>query len=195
MGERELKRLRCYICNSISLPIFCKKCEESILIPDIRKKVINNLEIYSFYRYSTIEPLLLLKYKPEGFRVLKALARITFRKFVKEFNTDTDEVNIIGIDERVKNGYSHIACMTHQMNIKGVNILHSSLLSKNRVNYAGKNLDFRKNNPRNFEYNGKENISVILVDDIITTGTTLIEAQEILKKYNVTVDFALVLAD
>ncbi len=186
--------MRCYICNSISLIIFCKRCKESILRPNIRKEVINHLEIYSFYRYSSIEPLLLLKYKPEGFRVLKALANITFKEFIKEFNTDTNEVNVIGIDERVKNGYSHIACMTHQMNIKGVNILHSSLLSKNKINYAGKSLNFRKNNPRDFEYIGRKNISVILVDDIITTGTTLIEAKETLKKYNIKVDFALVLA-
>jgi len=185
--------LRCYICNSLSISIFCKRCKESILKPTIRKKVINNLIIYSFYRYDSIKPLLLSKYKPEGFRILRELAKLTFREFIKEFKAD--EVNIIGVDEKIRNGYSHIACMTHQMNIQGVNLLHSSLLSRNKINYAGKSLKFRKNNPRDFEYIGKKNISVILVDDIITTGTTLIEARDTLKRYNISVDFALVLAD
>ena len=190
--------MRCYICNSISIPIFCKKCKKSILKPNIKKQIIDNFEIYSFYRYSSIEALLLLKYKSDGFRVLKELANITFKPFLEKYNLEknsSDELNIIGVDERVKNGYSHIACMTHQINIKGVNILHSSLLSQNQVNYAGKSLSFRKNNPRDFKYRGERDISVILIDDILTTGTTLVEARDTLKKYSVKVDFALVLAD
>ena len=41
----------------------------------------------------------------------------------------------------------------------------------------------------------KENIDVILIDDIVTTGSTLEEAHDALKKHDVNVLFALVLAD
>jgi len=56
-------------------------------------------------------------------------------------------------------------------------------------------LEFRINNPRNFKYYGNKNIDVILIDDVVTTATTINEAKEVLKKYNVNVVFCLVLVD
>ena len=79
--------------------------------------------------------------------------------------------------------------------MKKDNKLYSTLHSKSSVKYAGKSLEFRLSNPRNFEYKGPKEIDVILVDDIVTTGTTLNEAKEVLKKYGVNVLFCLVLAD
>jgi competence protein ComFC len=73
--------------------------------------------------------------------------------------------------------------------------LYGTLMAQNRVNYSGKDLQFRLDNPRDFVYKGKSNIDVILVDDIITTGITLQEAQKVLIKHGVNVLFALTLAD
>jgi competence protein ComFC len=63
------------------------------------------------------------------------------------------------------------------------------------VNYSGKTLQFRLDHPRDFLYTGKSNTDVILVDDIITTGITLQEAQKVLMDHGVNVLFALTLAD
>ncbi len=71
----------------------------------------------------------------------------------------------------------------------------STLHASSDVKYAGKSLEFRLNNPRNFKYTGPKNIDVVLVDDIVTTGSTLKEAKEVLKNHNVNVLFSLVLAD
>jgi len=68
-------------------------------------------------------------------------------------------------------------------------------MAKNRVHYSGKGLQFRLENPRDFVYKGKSNIDVILVDDIITTGITLQEAQKVLIQNGVNVLFALTLAN
>ena len=73
--------------------------------------------------------------------------------------------------------------------------MYKKLISKNNISYAGKDLEFRLNNPRDFEYYGKKNIEVILVDDVVTTATTINEAKEVLKKYNVKVAFCMVLVD
>jgi len=73
--------------------------------------------------------------------------------------------------------------------------LYSTLHSQSNVTYAGKSLEFRLKNPRNFKYSGARNIDVVLVDDVVTTGTTINEAKEVLKKYGVNVLFTLVLAD
>jgi competence protein ComFC len=72
---------------------------------------------------------------------------------------------------------------------------YKKLIAKNLVQYAGKDLNFRLNNPRDFEYKGKKNISVILVDDVVTTGTTLKEAKKVLANFGVKVEFSVVLVD
>lgn len=188
--------MRCMSCQCLSLRTFCKNCETNLLTPSIIKRTIGTLDVYSFYKYSTIENLLLTKHTPQGYRIFKALANITLKPFINKFIVaDPREIYIIGIDEKVKNGYSHTSLLTHSMKNTRVKILHSSLMAQNRVSYAGKTLQYRIENPRNFIYKGKSKIEAILVDDIITTGITLQEAQNVLLSHGVNVLFALTLAD
>ncbi len=187
--------MRCLSCNRLSFSIFCKRCKEELLQPSISKREIDGLEVYSFYKYHDIKDFILTKHTPLGFRVYKELAKITFKPFIREFIKNSNKpIYIVGIDERVDSGYSHVALLTHQMRCRGVKVLQNSLSAQNRVNYSGKSLQFRLENPRRFIYRGIENIDVILVDDIITTGTTLREAKIALNKSRVNTLFALTLA-
>jgi competence protein ComFC len=157
---------------------------------------IGTLDVISFFKYSSLETLLHSKHKPEGYRIYKALAQMTMKPFIEEFvESDDRDVYIVGIDEYVKSGYAHVALLSRAMKTKTSFPLHSSLMAQNRVNYSGKSLQFRLENPRDFVYKGKPDIDVILVDDIITTGITLQEAQKVLLSHGVNVLFALTLAD
>lgn len=188
--------MKCFSCHALSFNVFCKKCENSLLVPTPTMRSVGTLDVVSFYKYSNIENILLTKHTPQGYRIFKSLSKITTKPFIEEFiKNDPREIYIVGIDEVVKNGYSHVALLTHAMKMKSVNVLHNSLIAQNRVTYAGKSLQFRLENPRNFKYNGKQNIDVILVDDIITTGGTLSQAQAILSANGVNVLFAVTLAD
>lgn len=188
--------MRCYSCSKLSIAIICKPCMNSLFRTMTSTRTIGTLDVISFYKYSTIESLLLTKHKPEGYRIYKKLAAITMKPFIKEFvEADDRIVYIVGVDEYVKSGYAHVALLTSAMKTKTSKPLHASLMAQNRVNYSGKDLQFRLNNPRNFKYTGKTNIDVILVDDIITTGITLQEAQKVLMENGVNVLFALTLAD
>ncbi len=188
--------MRCFSCSTLSFKILCKQCIEQLFIPTISTRKVGTLDVISFFKYTTLETLLHTKHKPEGFRIYKALANMTMRPFIEEFvASDNRDVYIVGIDEYVKSGYSHVALLTRAMKTKTSMIQHSSLMAQNRVNYSGKNLQFRLANPRDFLYTGKSNIDVILVDDIITTGITLQEAQKVLIAHGVNVLFALTLAD
>jgi len=106
-----------------------------------------------------------------------------------------EPIYIIGIDEKIRYGYSHVSILAHSMKTPLSIPLHHKLIAQNSVNYAGKSLDYRLNNPRDFRYTGKENIDAILVDDTITTGVTLQEAYITLQQHNVNVLFALTLSD
>ncbi len=187
--------MRCLSCHRLTFSTFCKRCREELLKPSISKRNIDGLEVYSFYNYHNIEDFLLTKHTPLGFRVYRELAKLTFKPFIQEFIKNSNSlIYIVGIDERVNSGYSHVALLTHQMRCRGVEILHSSLIAQNRVNYSGKSLQFRLENHREFGYRGKRDIDIILVDDIITTGTTLKEAKRVLSRNGVNTLFALTLA-
>jgi len=107
---------------------------------------------------------------------------------------DNRTIYIVGIDENVQSGYAHVALLTHEMKMKNVKVQHAKLIARNKINYSGKTLQFRLENPRDFEYRGKKGVEVILVDDIVTTGTTLKEAAWVLQQNGVEVLFALTLA-
>ena len=188
--------MRCYSCAKLSFEIVCKQCRKNLFPTQIGTRKVGTLDVIYFYKYTHLETLLHTKHKPEGYRIYKALAKMTFKPFIKEFfEADDREVYIVGVDEVVKNGYAHVAVLTHQMESRHSIVQHASLLAQNRVSYSGKSLQYRLENPRNFIYTGKKDVDVILVDDIVTTGITLQEAQQVLTDAGVNVLFALVLAD
>ncbi len=187
--------MRCISCHKLSIDTFCETCQTNLLNPSVTKRTFGSLEVYSFFNYQHIEDLLLTKHTPQGYQIYRALARLSFRPFIKKFMENyPKKIYIIGIDENVKSGYSHVALLTHEMRHKQVHIEHAKLMATNSVNYSGKPLQFRLENPREFIYRGKKDIEAILVDDIVTTGTTLKEAEQVLKQSGVEVLFALTLA-
>ncbi len=188
--------MRCYSCSKLSFKIICKTCISQLFTSQMSTRKVGTLDVISFFKYSSLETLLHSKHKPEGYRIYKALAQMTMKPFIEEFvESDERDIYIVGIDEYVKSGYAHVALLSRAMKTKTSFPLHSSLMAQNRVNYSGKSLQFRLENPRDFVYKGKSNIDVILVDDIITTGITLQEAQKVLISHGVNVLFALTLAD
>jgi len=188
--------MRCISCHRLSWRFICDICATTILQPSISKRKIGTLEVYSFYKYQHISKYITAKYSLLGFRIYRAFGRITTKPFMQNFTQTLDNpIYIIGIDEKVRYGYSNVAILTHSMKTQHTLPLHHTLIAQNPVNYAGKTLDFRLNNPRNFRYRGKEGIDAILVDDTITTGVTLQEAYITLKEHNVNVLFALTLSD
>lgn len=188
--------MRCYSCAKLSFRIICETCKKNLFPATIGTRTVGTLDVIYFYKYAHLESLLLTKHKPEGYRIYKALSHMTLKPFMEEFlEADDRIVYIVGVDEYVKSGYAHVGVLTHQMKSNMCIPQHASLMAQNRVNYAGKNLQFRLSHPRDFVYTGKKDVDVILVDDIITTGITLQEAQKVLMQSGVNVLFALVLAD
>lgn len=188
--------MRCYSCSKLSFSIICGSCQERLFSPQVHTRKIGTLDVISFYPYSAIESLLHTKHKVEGYRIYKALAKMTMKPFIEEFSESLEsDVYIVGVDEYVGSGYSHTALLTREMRTKYTKVLHGKLLAQNRISYSGKDLQFRLDHPRNFNYTGKKGIDVILVDDTVTTGITLQEAQKVLLQYGVNVLFALTLAD
>jgi len=186
--------MKCLMCERLSLSHICPKCITNFLTPSIYKRKINNdIEVISFYKYKDIKNLLHTKHTYLGFYIYKILAQQAFAKFAKEFTFETTIVSI-GIDDNIKSDYSHTAILNKALKSKSIKPLFSKIRSKNNISYSGKTKKFRMMNQRDFKLIDFNEENVILVDDIITTGSTLNQAIELLKQNNKKVLFCLTLA-
>jgi len=186
--------LICILCERLSFRLICKECQFNHLSSDLSTKMINQIPIYSFYKYDDISDLILLKYKLIGQRVFKILAQNSLQKFSQSFEYK-DKIYSIPIDDNIDKGYSHSSILSQSLKSKSIKPLHNKLISKSKVKYSNKSLEYRLKNPRDFNYKGKSNIDVILVDDIVVTGLSIKEAIDTLSLFDVNVLFVLCLCD
>lgn len=176
--------------------MICNRCHETLFRPTVSTRRVGSMDVISLFRYKTIEPFLLSKHTPAGYRLFRYFGRRHVTPFFAAFAEGLEEpVRLLPVDEGIESGYSHTALLAHGVNFPLLRPLHGGLPARNRVNYAGKPLRYRLENPREFVYLGPSDIPVILLDDVITTGTTLSEAKSVLESYGVEVLFALTLAD
>jgi len=188
--------MRCFSCHRFSIQSICRNCRDSILKPSISTRRIADLDVITLFKYHDIERFILSKYNNTGVRIYKYFAKEYLKPFFESLEEGIEgNIYLIAIDENVDRGYSHTAILSHYSQTDKIKALHSTLKAQNRVEYAGKSLEFRLNNPRDFIYTGKRDIEAILIDDIVTTGATLQEAKRVLDECGVNVIFALTLAD
>jgi competence protein ComFC len=85
--------------------------------------------------------------------------------------------------------------LNHALKSYNIQPLHRALRANSPLSYSGKSKQFRKENPRDFQLRTFKEKEVIVVDDIITTGTTLQEATKLLQANAKEVAFCLTLTD
>lgn len=187
--------MRCLICENLSLSHICKKCQNTFLTPSIyRRKILGDIEIISFYKYDEIKDLLHTKHTDLGYYIYTILAKNSLERFASEFSYDHPLVSI-AIDDTISSTYSHTAILNRALKSKFITPKFNKLRAKNRVTYSGKSREFRLLNPRNFELGEFKEKEVILVDDIVTTGSTLTQAISLLLLNNKNTLFCLSLTD
>ncbi len=183
------------ICESLSLSHICKNCQNEFLTPSVyKRKILGKIPVYSFYKYKEIEPLLLSKHTDLGYYIYSILAKNSFAPFAKNFNYPAILASI-GIDDHVKNGYSHTAILNKYLKSQSIRPRYARLRADSPVSYSGKDYQFRLLHPRKFKVASFKEEEVILVDDIITTGLTLTQAAEALHSKGKNVILCLTLAD
>ena len=187
--------MRCMTCHLLSFKIICNKCQEKFLNSSFYKRELTkDFFFFFFYKFDEVQDFINTKYEFYGDRVYNIIAKLSFTKFAQNF-TYENEIIAIGIDDHTRDNFSHTAILTKSLKSKFIIPKYNLLKASNRVKYAGKDLEYRKNNKRDFFYKGKQNIQVILIDDVVTTGSTILEAKEILEKHNCEVLFALSISD
>ena len=187
--------MRCISCETWSFSIICKTCQTNLLQPTLNKRQLtDDFFVYSFYSYEELQDLINTKYEFFGDKVFNILAQLSFAEFAREFKYD-EKVTCIPVDDHTRHDFSQSAILAKHSRASNITPVYSTLKATNKVKYAGKDLDFRQKNPRRFKYSGKSDMKVILVDDLVTTGLTLLEARKTLKKNRCETLFALTLCD
>lgn len=189
------KTMKCLLCESLSFTHICKPCQENFLTPSLyKRKILNNIEVLSFYKYKDIKKLLHTKHTDIGYYIYTILAQNSFTKFAEEFPLESPLCSI-AIDDTTRDGYSHTAILNKALTSKNIKPLYNKLRATNTLSYSGKSKEFRLLNPREFKLTNFKGSDVILVDDIITTGATLSQAVELLRANKKETLFCLTLAD
>jgi len=187
--------MRCLMCESLSLKHICKICQTDYLTPSLYKRHLEDgTLVLSFYKYSEIKELLHTKHTDLGFYIYNTLAKNSLQKFAQNFTLE-EKIVSIAVDDNPNGKYSHTAVLNKRLHSSRIKPLYNKLIAKNNVSYSGKTKAYRLANPRNFQLKVFEQKSVILVDDIITTGSTLQEAVTILKESGKEVLLCLTLCD
>ncbi len=159
------------------------------------RELERGFKVYSFYKYSEISHLLYSKHRFYGYFVFNALAKLSFAQFKHFFNPKLC-INALALDDRVQDYlYSHSAILARHLKTPFIKPIYRVLQAQNQVKYSGKTIAFRQKNKRKYKLLKKIKHPVILVDDVVTTGLSLLEAKKILEKNEISVLFALVLAD
>ena len=183
------------MCENFSLTHICNSCQELFLSPSIyKRKIYNNIEVISFYKYSEIKKLLHTKHTDLGFYIYSILAQNSLKRFAEEFEFKTP-IASVAIDDNILNGYSHTALLNRELKSKNIKPIYNKLRATNSISYSGKSKEFRLLNPRDFELKNFQANELILIDDIVTTGSTLTQAIQTLNMHNKEVLFCLTLAD
>jgi len=187
--------MRCIMCEELSFTHICPSCQKLFLTPKIYKRQLSDgIEVISFYKYEEIKNLLHTKHTDLGFHIYHILAKNSFELFASEFIFE-EKLLSIAIDDNVKGDYSHTAILNHHLKSTSIKPLYSKLRAQNSISYSGKSKRYRETNPRNFRCKNFKGGSLILVDDIVTTGATLNEAIATLKSRGKEVLFCLTLCD
>ena len=188
--------MRCLGCGRFCLRLLCATCQNILSSYTLKSRLVDELEVFYFYAYSEISALLGTKHKLCGSGVFKALCQLSISRFAQSFYLpDVPLIHAIALDDNVKSGYSHSAIIAKALKNAQISPLPNALKAMSEVKYAGKSLEYRQKNPRNFKLLKPLKAPVILVDDIITTGLSMKEAKECVENDGGEVLFGTVLAD
>jgi competence protein ComFC len=170
-------------------------CKEQILTPKPSQRLLSNgLKVNAFYAYDDIAPLLHSKHSVYGSAIFTLLGHYAFGFFAQTFSFE-EEILAVPVDDHVRDGFSHTAILVKALQNPSIIPTYGKLQATSRHRFTGKNLAFRQSHPRRFTCKLPPHSKVILVDDLITSGQTLLEASELLKKSQITPLFALTLAN
>jgi len=157
----------------------CPKCRREIIV-NHKYIYIDNLKIEVLYDYNSLFKTLLIQYK-ELFD--EALAEVFLYKYedylrIKYFNYHILYVpsSNTKLNER---GFNHLKMIFERLKLKEVR----GLKMINDISQVNKTLKERELMKDNYVYSGKKLKNVLIVDDVLTTGSSIMGVYKAISPY------------
>ena len=172
--------MRCLYCDEIVNKIsfyslfieedkLCIKCRKQL---DMTRKIIerDGLKIETFYEYDGLYKSILLQYKEAGDEALKDVLTYKISDYInlRYFNYGI----IFAPSSKIKiekRGFNHLEEMFKDVSLKRV----TGLKMKNELIQENRSALERYKMKDNFVYEGPRYKNILIVDDVVTTGSTL----------------------
>ena len=176
--DNEIKKITIYS-FLIEEDKLCDKCRKQILL-NHRKIKLDGLQVESFYDYNSLFKSLIIQYKECCDETLANVFLYGIKEYIKLKYQGYQIVYMPSSKEKLyKRGFNHLKGIYKDLDMKVID----GLRYKEELIQQGKNVNERSKMKENFIYEGKKLNKVLIVDDILTTGSSMMGAYNALKPY------------
>lgn len=148
----------------------CLKCRKQMKLK-IQEFKLNELECISFYEYDSLFKTILLQYKECYDEALAEVFLYKIDLLIGLMFMGYKLVYVPSSSTKLKaRGFEHLKLIFERMNFKEVD----GLKMKKELVQEGKDLECRKKMQDNYYYDGEEIDKLLIVDDVCTSGSSLI---------------------
>jgi predicted amidophosphoribosyltransferase len=192
--------VHCFGCNALGIEI-CSKCRR-YWNPHFYLQNIEGLTIYSAIRYSPVARSILLNSKESSLRIADELIIEALLNCIKRLPSQVIRSAVLmpipGSKRAIrKRGRDFIFEITKELSLRsGLAFTSGMFIERRLLDQSGLSAADRKRNIDGaFMFNGSfaeiPDGEILLVDDLVTTGSTLLEAKRALNKSGITVNRAI----
>lgn len=191
---------QCFGCNALGLEI-CSKCRK-YWNPHFYIRTIDGLTVYSSIRYSAVAKSILLGAKENSLRIADELIINAIVDCVHRLPTailrNAILMPIPGSKRAIrKRGRDFIESITNEVSHRtGIPTNTGMFVKRRLLDQSGLSaIDRKRNIFDSFDFNGdlsdKSNVDILLIDDLVTTGATLLEAKRALNAHGLAANRAI----
>ncbi len=190
----------CSMCGKLRWHIICKDCLKHLEYIDSKRVLDNGMKVFSSFALSELKLLLASKNNIIGSRIFKRLGIYGISNFFERYKDlaalNHQKIAVLSIRNKTIGMYSHSAILAQCFRAYGFKVFHNALIIGNDSHFSHLKRKERQELGRSFHFHFKHDyLAMILVDDIITTGQTLLEASNIIMQNSYTPLFAWTLCD
>ena len=147
----------------------CYKCRKAMKY-NHQKFHLDELEVESFYEYDSLFKDILLQYKECYDEALSEVFLHQIFTYVKLKYIGYQILHVPSSKTKLEErGFNHLKKIYESLELKEVN----GLKMKKDISQINKSFDERTKMINNYEYDGKYQNKVLIVDDVCTTGSSL----------------------